>query len=269
MEIDSPYLAKPGKKLDLKSIPTSDTGRFKSKEAGLAAAGKNLEKMATYQERLYAEAKRSLLIVLQAMDTGGKDGTIEFVFSSIDPQGCAVTSFKAPTVTELSHDYLWRVHQCTPARGMFGIFNRSHYEDVLVPPIKGWIDRDLTKKRYEHINAFEKMLVDEGTTILKFYLHISKDEQKERLIARQKDPAKQWKFNPSDLDARQDWDKYMKSYEEIFDKCNTSVAPWYIVPADRKWYRNYVVSEIIAKALEQMDPKFPKVAIDPKQYVVE
>lgn len=269
MEIDSPYLAKPGKKFELSSVPTSDMGKFKNKEAGLAAAEKNLEKMATYQERLYAEARRSLLIVLQAMDTGGKDGTIEFVFSSIDPQGCMVTSFKAPSTIERAHDYLWRIHQHTPARGMFGIFNRSHYEDVLVPPIKGWIDKEQTKKRYEHINAFEKMLVDEGTIVLKFYLHISKDEQKERLIARQEDRQKQWKFDPADLDARGDWDKYMKAYDDIFNHCNTTYAPWYVIPADRKWYRNYVVSEIITKALERMDPKFPKVAIDPKQFEVK
>jgi PPK2 family polyphosphate:nucleotide phosphotransferase len=269
MQIESPYLVKPGKKFDLGGIPTSDMGRFKSKEAGIAAAEKNLEKMAELQEKLYAEAKHSLLIVLQAMDTGGKDGTIEFVFSSIDPQGCAVTSFKAPTNTELSHDYLWRIHSACPARGMFGIFNRSHYEDVLVPPVKQWITKDHAKRRCDHINAFERMLVDEGTTILKFFLHISKDEQKERLIARQNDPAKQWKFNPSDLDSRADWDKYMTAYESIFSSCSTEYAPWYVVPADRKWYRNYVVSDIIARTLLQMDPKFPKVAIDPKQFVVE
>lgn len=269
MLIDSPYLATPGKKHRLSSFKTRDTGKYKEKDHGVAAAQANVDKMAPLQERLYAEAKRSLLIVLQAMDTGGKDGTIEFVFSSVDPQGCQVTSYKAPTSMELAHDYMWRVHQCCPARGMFGIFNRSHYEDVLVPHVKGWITPQHTKKRYEHINAFEKMLVDEGTTVLKFLLHISKDEQKERLLARQQDKNKHWKFNPSDLDARKDWDKYMDAYEEVINNCSTDYAPWYIVPADRKWYRNIVVSEIIVKALEEMNPKYPKVEIDPRKFVVE
>lgn len=269
MQIESPYMAKPGKKHKLSSFNTRENGHYKTKEAGLKAAQANVEKMAPLQERLYAEAKRSLLIVLQAMDTGGKDGTIEFVFASVDPQGCAVTSFKAPTATELSHDYLWRVHMCCPARGMFGIFNRSHYEDVLVPHVKGWISPEQTRKRYEHINAFEKMLVDEGTVVLKFLLHISKDEQKERLIARQQDKQKHWKFNAGDLDARKDWDKYMAAYEDLINACSTEYAPWYIVPADRKWFRNVVVSEIIVKALQQMDPRFPKVEIDPRTFVVE
>lgn len=269
MLIESPYLARPGKKHKLASFKTRESGGYKDKEEGLKAASENVQKIAPLQERLYAEAKRSLLVVLQAMDTGGKDGTIEFVFSGVDPQGCQVTSFKAPTSTELSHDYLWRVHQNCPARGMIGIFNRSHYEDVLVPHVKGWITPAHTKKRFEHINAFERMLVDEGTTILKFMLHISKDEQKERLLARQQDKNKHWKFNPSDLDARKDWDKYMDVYEELIDVCSTEHAPWYIVPADRKWYRNIVVSEIIVKALEEMNPKFPKVEIDPRKFVVE
>lgn len=269
MLIDSPYLAKPGKKFTLAEAPTSATGKFKDKQEGIAAAQKNLEQMAELQEKLYAEASRSLLIVLQAMDTGGKDGTIEFVFSSIDPQGCQVTSYKAPTSTERAHDYLWRIHAATPARGMFGIFNRSHYEDVLVPPVKGWITQDHCEKRYDHINAFERMLVDEGTTVLKFLLHISKDEQKERLLARQKDPAKHWKFNPDDLDARKDWDKYMHAYDRLISACSTSIAPWYVIPSDRKWFRNFAISEIIVQALEKMDPQYPKVHIDPRKYKVE
>lgn len=269
MVIETPYLVRLGKKFKLASIKTRVNGDYKDKDEGLKAAQENVEKMAPLQERLYAEAKRSLLIVLQAMDTGGKDGTIEFVFSSVDPQGCQVTSFKAPTSNELAHDYLWRVHNACPARGMIGIFNRSHYEDVLVPHVKGWITPAQTKKRYEHINAFEKMLVDEGTTVLKFLLHISKDEQKERLIARQQDKNKHWKFNPSDLDARKDWDKYMDAYDELINECNTEQAPWYVIPADRKWFRNIAVSEIIVRALEEMNPRFPKVEIDPRKFVVE
>lgn len=269
MLIESPYLARPGKKFDLAAIPTLDTGKFDGKQAGLAASQKNLERMAELQEKLYAEARRSLLIVLQAMDTGGKDGTIEFVFSSIDPQGCAVTSFKAPTSTELAHDYLWRIHSCAPARGMVGIWNRSHYEDVLVPPVKGWITKEHTHKRYDHINAFERMLVDEGTTVLKFLLHISKDEQKERLVARQKNPAKHWKFNPGDLDARKDWDKYQHAYTDLINACSTALAPWYVIPADKKWFRNFAISDIIVQTLEKMDPQYPKVSIDPRKYKVE
>jgi PPK2 family polyphosphate:nucleotide phosphotransferase len=269
MVIESPYLVRPGRKFKLSSVHTDDTGRFKDKESGLAAAEKFLERMELLQERLFAESTRSLLIVLQAMDTGGKDGTIEFVFSSIDPQGCIVTSFKKPTETELQHDYLWRVHQHCPPRGMFGIFNRSHYEDVLVPYVMGWINKERRDKRIEHLNQFERMLVDEGTTVLKFMLHISKDEQKERLIARQNDRQKQWKFNPADLEARKYWGKYMECYEEILSRTSTDYAPWYVVPADRKWYRNYVVAEVIVKALEEMNPKFPRVTINPQQFVVE
>ncbi len=269
MIIDTPYLVQPGKKFKLSSIDTADCGKFKDKEQGLAAAQKSLTKMADLQERLYAESTRALLIVLQAMDTGGKDGTIEYVFSSVDPQGCIVTSFKAPTATELAHDYLWRVHTHCPPRGMLGIFNRSHYEDVLVPYVMGWIDRSHRDKRMAHVNSFEQMLVDEGTTVLKFMLHISKDEQKERLIARQQDRQKQWKFNPADLEARKKWSDYMACYEDVLNATSTEYAPWYVIPADRKWYRNFVISEIITQALETMSPKFPKVQIDPRKYTVE
>jgi PPK2 family polyphosphate:nucleotide phosphotransferase len=267
MLIDSPYLARPGKKIKLSSIKTDDAGKFADKEAGLAAAEKNLERIDTLQERLYAEGKRSLLIVLQAMDGGGKDGTIDFVFSGINPQGCSVTSFKVPTALELAHDYLWRVHAACPERGQIGIFNRSHYEDVLVTRVKKIIDLPTCKRRYEHIAAFEQMLADSGTVILKFMLHISKDEQKERLVARQQDKTKWWKFNPGDLESRKDWSAYQAAYEDAISATSTEAAPWYVIPADRKWYRNFVVSDLIARALEKMNPQFPK-SEDPRKYVV-
>ena len=269
MIIESPYLVRPGKKPHLSKRDPHDDGGIADKEAGTAKAEALLAKLPELQERLYAESKRSLLIVLQAMDTGGKDGAIRAVFTHVNPQGCSVTSFKAPSTVELSHDYLWRVHSAAPARGLIGIYNRSHYEDVLVPSVKGWIDKDAIARRYEHINAFEKMLVDEGTTIVKFMLHISKDEQKERLVARQDEPAKNWKFNPGDLDSRKDWDKYMKAYDETLQATSTDAAPWYVVPADRKWFRNYVLADVIVSTLERMNPKYPVAAVDPKTFVIE
>lgn len=268
MIIDSPYVVRPGKKFALDKVDTRDDGKFDSKEEGVAAAQKRLAKLPELQERLYAEATQSLLIVLQALDTGGKDGTIDHVFTRVNPQGCSVTPFKAPSTIERAHDYLWRVHAACPARGMIGILNRSHYEDVLVPVVKGWIANGRAKQRYRQINDFERMLVEEGTTIVKIMLHISKDEQKERLIARQEDPAKHWKFDPGDVETRRDWDKYQAAYERLLNECSTEHAPWYVVPADRKWYRNYVVSDLIVKALEQMDPKYPKVSVDPRTFKI-
>jgi PPK2 family polyphosphate:nucleotide phosphotransferase len=269
MLLDSPYIAKPGKKIRLDKLSTNDTGKFKDKETALAAARKNLDRLDDLQEKLYAEAKHGVLIVLQAMDGGGKDGTIDFVFSGVNPQGCQVTSFKVPSSLELSHDYLWRVHEAAPARGMIGIFNRSHYEDVLVTRVKNIIDAPRAKKRFHHINEFERLLVDEGTTVLKFMLHISKDEQKERLIARQNEKAKWWKFNPGDIDARKDWDAYQRAYEDAINHTSTNHAPWYVIPADKKWYRNFAISDLIVKAMEKLDLKLPKVTDDPRKYVVE
>ena len=268
MLIDSPYLVRPGKKYHLAKHDTREDGGF-DKDEGNDAADKLIAKLHDLQVRLYAEAKRSVLIVLQGLDTGGKDGTIKFVFGSVNPQGCAVTSFKAPSANELAHDFLWRVHANCPARGMIGIFNRSHYEDVLVPVVQKWISADHLKRRFENINAFERQLVDEGTTVVKFMLNISKDEQKERLIERQQDPSKFWKFNPDDLVARKDFAKYLNAYDVLLNATSTSHAPWYVVPADRKWYRNYVVADVITRTLEAMNPKFPKAAFDPKQYVVK
>jgi PPK2 family polyphosphate:nucleotide phosphotransferase len=255
--IDSPYLVVPGKKFKLSDRSTNDTGRFKDKEGAAEVTAQNLEKLDKLQELLYAEAKHAVLVVFQAMDTGGKDGAIEHVFSGIDPQGCMVASFKAPTPLELAHDFLWRIHAAVPPRRMIGIFNRSHYESVLVERVHRLVPEKIWSGRYEHINAFETMLAAEGVTILKFFLHISKDEQKKRLEARLADPAKHWKFNPADLKERTLWNDYQDAYEDALKKCSTKHAPWYCIPSDRKWFRNWVISDTLVRALESLDMKFP------------
>jgi PPK2 family polyphosphate:nucleotide phosphotransferase len=203
------------------------------------------------------------------MDAGGKDGSIEYVFSGVNPQGCAVHSFKAPSTLEKSHDFLWRHHAAMPGKGMIGIHNRSHYEAVLVERVRDLVHKAVWQKRYDHINHFEQQLVDEGTTILKFYLHISKDEQKERLEARLRDSHKNWKFNPGDLEERRFWSKYQAAFQDALQKCSTDWAPWYVIPANKKWYRNWVLSDIIVRTLKRMDPKFPKPIKDIEKYHVE
>jgi PPK2 family polyphosphate:nucleotide phosphotransferase len=210
------------------------------------------------QNALYAESRRSLLVVLQARDAGGKDGTIRRVFSSVNPQGCSVTSFKAPSHIELAHDYLWRVHAAVPARGMIGIFNRSHYEDILAVRVHKLAPKKAWKPRYEQINEFERMLTQNGVTIVKFFLHISKEEQRVRLCARLTDETKNWKFQAADLKERDLWDDYTRAYIDVLRKCSTRYAPWFIVPADRKHARDYLVLEKIVSTLERMDPKYPE-----------
>jgi PPK2 family polyphosphate:nucleotide phosphotransferase len=214
------------------------------------------------QNALYAESKRALLVVLQARDAGGKDGTIRRVFTSVNPQGCTVTAFKAPSAIELAHDYLWRVHAAVPARGMIGIFNRSHYEDVLAVRVHKLVPKKVWKQRYDQINDFERILTENGVTILKFFLHISKEEQRLRLCDRLIDPAKNWKFQAGDLDERKLWDDYTRAYVDVFRKCSTKYAPWYLVPGDRKHARDFLVMETIVSTLEEMDPTYPKA--DPK-----
>jgi PPK2 family polyphosphate:nucleotide phosphotransferase len=257
---ESDYLVRPGKKFVLKKFPTDDTGPFDDKDDAAKAVEKNLARLRELQEVLYAESKHAVLVVLQAMDAGGKDGAIEHVFSGVNPQGCAVTSFKKPTPLELSHDFLWRIHAAVPPRGMIGIFNRSHYESVLVERVKKLVPKGVWSKRYDHINAFERMLADEGVTILKFFLHISKDEQRQRLEKRLADPAKNWKFNPADLVERKLWDDYQDAFDDLLERCSTDYAPWYVVPADRKWFRNWVLSETIVHTMESLDMKFPPPA---------
>ncbi|MBA3258291.1 MAG: polyphosphate kinase 2 family protein [Gemmatimonadales bacterium] len=209
------------------------------------------------QGALHAEAKRAVLVVLQGRDAAGKDGTIRRVFGPLDPQGLTVTGFKVPSALELSHDYLWRIHRSVPAKGEIGIFNRSHYEDVLVVRVDHLVPETVWRPRYEQINQFERLLTENGVTILKFFLHISPAEQRERLLARLDDPAKYWKFDEGDLRKREQWDAYTEAYEEMLSRTSTAEAPWYIVPADRKPVRNVVVSEVVVSALERLAPRYP------------
>ena len=254
----SPYLIEPGTKVNLADWDPSDTGEFESK----GQARKELKRLRTrtreLQEVLYAEGKHNLLIVLQAMDTGGKDGVIKHVMRGVNPQGCQVSSFKVPTPAELSRDFLWRVHKVVPGKGYIGIFNRSHYEDVLVVRVQNLVPEAIWGQRYEQINQFEKLLADTGTTILKFHLYISKHEQKRRLESRRDTPEKRWKFSSADLKERQYWDDYMQAYEAALTKCSTPWAPWYIVPANRKWYRNVVIARTIVDTLESLDMRYPQ-----------
>ncbi|MFN8373898.1 MAG: polyphosphate kinase 2 family protein [Anaerolineae bacterium] len=247
---------KPLSKVDLSEYDPDFHGEY-SKESAVLEYQKLQARFAELQEILYAQGTQSLLVVLQAMDTGGKDGTIEAAFRDINPQGMIVASFKQPTSDELAHDFLWRVHKQTPAKGQIVVFNRSHYEDVLVVRVNNFVPKERWTKYYDHINAFEKVLADNGTRILKFYLHISKEEQKERLQARLDDPTKHWKFAIGDLKTREQWDEYMRAYEVLLSKCNTEYAPWHIVPANRKWYRNLVITKMIVEALESMDLQYP------------
>jgi PPK2 family polyphosphate:nucleotide phosphotransferase len=209
------------------------------------------------QNVLYAQRSDRLLVVLQAMDAGGKDSTIRKVLRGVNPQGVRVSSFKAPSKAEREHDFLWRIHQAVPAKGMIGVFNRSHYEDVLVARVDKLVPEEVWRSRYGQINDFERLLADSGTRILKFYLHISLDEQKKRFQKRLDVPEKNWKFDPHDLDKRRDWDKYMAAFEDVFLHCSPDIAPWYIIPADQKWYRNLAISRVIVETLRQMEPQFP------------
>lgn len=221
------------------------------------------------QRLLWADGNHALLVVLQAMDTGGKDGTIRKVLSGVNPQGVTVTGFGVPTEVERAHDYLWRIHASTPGSGRIGVFNRSHYEDVLVVRVNGLVPDNRWSKRFDHITAFEQLLTDEGTTIRKIMLHISKDEQRERLEARLQDPAKGYKFNPNDLDARERWEEYSAAYEDAMNRTSTPSAPWFVVPADRKWYRNLVVARILVESLETLDLAYPPREFDPSEITIE
>jgi PPK2 family polyphosphate:nucleotide phosphotransferase len=252
------YLVKPGEKIDLGKRSPNDSACCKGgKEAGRLELGELNSRLEELQEKLYAEHKHKVLIVLQAMDAGGKDGTIRHVFDGVNPQGVKVAGFKVPTEKELDHDYLWRVHRHTPGRGEIVIFNRSHYEDVLVVRVKGFVPGPVWRRRYRHIREFEKLLADEGTTILKFFLHIDRKEQKERFQARLDTPHKQWKFRRGDLDDRKLWGSYMKAYADALSKTSTEYAPWYIIPSNRKWYRNLVISRILVDTLEGLDMEYP------------
>ncbi len=221
------------------------------------------------QNCLYAEGRRSLLVILQGIDCSGKDGTVKAVFNSSGPIGVQIASFKAPVGEELAHDYLWRIHKLVPAKGYIGVFNRSHYEDVLVVKVKGYASPEAIEMRYDEINQFEKMLTQNGVTVLKFMLNISKEEQAVRLKERVDDPTKRWKFNPDDLEDRKLWEQYMAAYEVALKRCSTDYAPWHVIPADRNWVRNHVIGRIVREKLEDMNPQFPEAkGWDPKTVVI-
>jgi PPK2 family polyphosphate:nucleotide phosphotransferase len=256
-----PYRVVPGSRVNLSDYATAYDGPIDRDDAE-AAHAKLSQEIQDLQEKLYAEGKRSLLVVLQAMDGIGKDSTVRHVFGPINPAGCKVVSFKAPSKLELDHDYLWRIHHACPPRGTIGVFNRSHYEDVLIVRVKHLAPPEVWQRRYGHINDFEQRLADEGTVVRKFYLHGSKDYQKERLRKRLDDPAKHWKFNPGDLVERDRWGDYMEAFGEALTRCSTDAAPWYIVPAERRWFRNLLIATVVADTLRAMDPQTPKPDFD-------
>jgi len=264
------YRVKPGEKVKLQDRPTLPPQRDDEfKEEVKRKTAKLGLKLAELQELLYAEHKHRVLIVLQGLDTAGKDGATRSVFSPISPQGLQVVSFKAPTQPEREHDYLWRVHEKVPGNGEIAIFNRSHYEEVLVVRVQGLEPEKVWRRRYRHIVEFERMLVDEGTTVLKFMLHISKDEQKKRLEQRLEEKRKNWKWDPSDLRDRSHWDLYWDAYEEALERSSTDEAPWFVVPADKKWWRDYVVTETVVSALEELKMEYPKPKMDIKDVKIE
>lgn len=265
------YLVKPGSKVDIADHDARDKALFEGDskvdyEPQLLELQDQLQES---QKMLYAQNKHRILVVMQAMDTGGKDGCIKHVFSHIDPQGIHVRSFKKPTELELSHDFLWRVHSQVPKLGELVIFNRSHYEDIVAVRVKKLFEERVWKRRQDHVVDFERMLAEEGTTIVKIFLHISKDEQKQRLESRLENPDKHWKFHPDDLADRARWDEFMQAYADVIAKTSTKHAPWYIVPADRKWYRNLIVGRIMVDTMKQLDLALPKIDWDPSKIVID
>jgi PPK2 family polyphosphate:nucleotide phosphotransferase len=257
IDLEKALRVKPGQKVDLRR---TDAGRTHGWKKGMEAefrTAENLRALETLQYRLFAEGERSLLIVLQGIDTAGKDGTFRHVFTAFNPMGCQVTAFKAPSAEEKAHDYLWRVHNACPARGQVVVFNRSHYEDVLIVRVRGWTSEKVIRRRYEEINRFERHLHDNGTRVIKFFLYIDKDEQKERFQARLDDPEKSWKFSAGDIAEREHWDAYLEAFSLALGECSTRIAPWYLIPANKKWFRDLAVAEIVRATLEDMDPHPP------------
>ncbi|MCH9647266.1 MAG: polyphosphate kinase 2 family protein [Deltaproteobacteria bacterium] len=262
------YRRLPGERYDLSAIDPSDTGDYEGKKKGEKELEKRREVLLELQRKLHVDGRNSLLVVLQAMDCAGKDGTIRHVLGAFEPQGTQVASFKVPSEEERAHDFLWRIHKAVPRLGMVGIFNRSHYEEVLVVRVKELKPEAVWRTHFEHINNFERLLAESGVTIVKIFLHISPEEQAERLRDRQQRPEKQWKFSPGDLEDRVRWKSYMAAYEEALTLCNTDHAPWYVVPADKKWHRNLVVSEILIETLKNMDLQYPDPVADIDSYVI-
>ncbi|HYL36570.1 MAG TPA: polyphosphate kinase 2 family protein [Bryobacteraceae bacterium] len=266
MDLAKHCIVKPGSKLRLKHRDPDDTFGLKRNDKAL---DKTLNRLRELQHLLYADKRYALLIILQALDAGGKDGTIRHVMSGVNPQGCEVVSFKAPSQEELAHDFLWRIHKAVPHRGNIGIFNRSHYEDVLIVRVHELAPKAVWQHRYRQINDFEQMLTQNGVALLKFFLHISKDEQKKRFEARIQDSSRNWKLSLPDFEERKHWDDYTQAYEDALHRCSTDWAPWYVIPADRKWFRNYLVAELIVAALDRMRLKYPPPAVDVSKIVLE
>jgi PPK2 family polyphosphate:nucleotide phosphotransferase len=251
-----------GTRVDLIDRDAAATPGVRDRDEAEAALRENLEELIKLQYLLYAENKHALLVVLQAMDAGGKDGVIRHVMSGLNPSGCHVTSFKKPTADELEHDFLWRIHREVPRRGDIGVFNRSHYEDVLVVRVHELVPERVWRQRFGQINAFEQQLIDNHVVIRKFFLHISKEEQRERLQARLDDPTKHWKITPEDASERRHWDAYVEAFEDAISKCSTKNAPWFVIPSDRKWYRNFAISQILLETLRGLDMEFPPPTCD-------
>ncbi|MEP0548391.1 MAG: polyphosphate kinase 2 family protein [Rhodothermales bacterium] len=270
MRIDlSRYLVSPGQPPRLAERDPADTqGLVEDRDEDRVdeQVEDNLDRLDDLQERLYAERKQSLLVILQAMDGAGKDSTIEHVLGGLNPQGVRVWNFGKPTEKELAHDFLWRIHRRTPGAGYIGVFNRSHYEDVLIVRVHGWAAPDVIERRYEHINHFESLLADGGTRVLKLMINVSKDYQLERMRRRLEKPDKHWKFNPADLKERARWDEYMDAFEIALTRCSTETAPWYVIPGEERWFRDLVVSQLLLETLEAMDPQYPEPTFDPAEY---
>jgi PPK2 family polyphosphate:nucleotide phosphotransferase len=259
---------KPRTHVDLKRIDPGERHGW-SKEAAEAATAEQMVRLADLQDRLWAEAKRSVLVILQGIDAAGKDGTIQKVMEAFNPQGCVVAAFKVPTPEELAHDYLWRIHKRVPGKGEIGIFNRSHYEDVLVVRVHHIVPREAWAARYREINEFERLLTDNGTTIVKFFLYIDRDEQRQRFQERVDDPTKRWKFSMADLDERKLWDDYIDAFEDALSKTSPDYAPWYVIPANRNWMRNLAVSSILAETIEDLKPAYPPAPDLPADIKIE
>ncbi len=264
------FLVPTHERLSLSKLDPADTAPYTASDDRRATSrfDADIARLVDLQARLHAEGRQALLVILQAMDTGGKDGVIRNVGGPLDSRGCYVASFKAPAGEELEHDYLWRAHARCPRRGELAFFNRSHYEDIVTARVFGLAPRTVWSRRYDHINAFERMLVDEGTTVVKIFLHISKEEQRRRLQERLDDPSKRWKFAPSDLEARGRWDELQRAYEEVFERCSTKEAPWYIVPSDHKWFRDLCVARLLVETLSAMKPRYPEPAQDISKVVI-
>ena len=262
MDYSKLFRVKPGEKIDLDDIDADFKPAGLSRDKAEAELADFIEELRDLQHLMYAEDNRSLLIVLQGRDAAGKDGTIRHVFGPMNPQGCRVTSFKVPSSTEAAHDFLWRYHTAAPKRGMVGIFNRSHYEDVLVVRVHNLVPKTVWSKRYDHINDFEKLLGDNRTLILKFYLHIDREEQLERFKKRMDNPKKNWKISDADYSERPYWDAYTKAFEDAISRCSTDDAPWFVIPANRKWFRNLAIADIVVDAMKDLGMRYPEPDVD-------